>query len=85
MYYRIIENNIDKLTDIMTKNYFYKNNIVLTDDEAILLNNIAKENWKNLYDRNYQESFYLISKNMDKEKANQILNLYLKITNQYLN
>lgn len=85
MYYRLIENNIDKLTDKMTKNYFYKNNIYLSDDEAILLTNIAKENWKDLYKKNYEESFKLIEKNMNKEKANDILNLYLKTISQYLN
>ena len=85
MYYRLIENNIDKLNDRMTKNYFYKNNIYLSDDEAILLTNIAKENWKDLYEKNYEDSFKLIEKNMSKEKANDILNLYLKTISQYLN
>ena len=85
MYYRLIENNIYKLNDRMTKNYFYKNNIYLSDDEAILLTNIAKENWKNLYEKNYIESFNLIKNNMDKEKADEILNLYLKTISQYLN
>ena len=85
MYYRLIENNIDKLNDKMTKNYFSKNNIYLSDDEAILLTNIAKENWKNLYEKRYEESFKLIEKNVSKEKANDILNLYLKTISQYLN
>ena len=85
MYYRLIENNIDKLNDRMTKNYFYKNNIYLSDDEAILLTNIAKENWKDLYEKNYIESFNLIKSNIDKEKADEILNLYLKTISQYLN
>lgn len=85
MYYRLIENNIDKLNDKMTKNYFSKNNIYLTDDEAILLTNIAKENWKDLYEKRYEESFKLIEKNTSKEKSNDILNLYLKIISQYLN
>lgn len=85
MYYRLIENNIYKLNDRMTKNYFYKNNIYLSDDEAILLTNIAKENWKDLYYKNYIESFNLIKNNMDKEKADKILNLYLKTISQYLN
>jgi len=85
MYYRLIENNIYKLNDRMTKNYFYKNNIYLSDDEAILLTNIAKENWKDLYEKNYIESFNLIKNNMDKEKADKILNLYLKTISQYLN
>ena len=85
MYYRLIENNIDKLNDKMTKNYFYKNNIYLSDDEAILLTNIAKENWKDLYEKKYEDSFKLIKKNMSREKANDILNLYLKIISQYLN
>lgn len=85
MYYRLIENNIYKLNDRMTKNYFYKNNIYLSDDEAILLTNIVKENWKDLYEKNYIESFNLIKNNMDKEKADKILNLYLKTISQYLN
>ena len=85
MYYRLIENNIYKLNDRMTKNYFYKNNIYLSDDEAILLTNIAKENWKDLYEKNYIDSFNLIKNNMDKEKADKILNLYLKTISQYLN
>ena len=85
MYYRLIENNIDKLNDKITKNYFSKNNIYLSDDEAILLTNIAKENWKDLYEKNYEKSFKLIEKHMSKEKANDILNLYLKIISQYLN
>ena len=85
MYYRLIENNIDKLNDNITKNYFYKNNIYLSDDEAILLTNIAKENWKDLYEKNYIESFNLIKSNIDKEKADEILNLYLKTISQYLN
>lgn len=85
MYYRLIENNIDKLNDKITKSYFYKNNIYLSDDEAILLTNIAKENWKDLYEKKYEESFKLIEKNISKEKANDILNLYLKIISQYLN
>lgn len=85
MYYRLIENNIDKLNDKMTKNYFSKNNIYLSDDEAILLTNIAKENWKDLYKKRYEESFKLIEKNINKEKSNDILNLYLKTISQYLN
>lgn len=85
MYYRLIENNIDKLNDKMTKNYFSKNNIYLSDDEAILLTNIAKENWKDLYEKRYEESFKLIEKNINKEKSNDILNLYLKTISQYLN
>lgn len=85
MYYRLIENNIDKLNDKMTKNYFSKNNIYLSDDEAILLTNIAKENWKDLYEKRYEESFKLIEKNISKEKSNDILNLYLKTISQYLN
>ena len=85
MYYRLIENNIDKLNDKMTKNYFSKNNIYLSDDEAILLTNIAKENWKDLYEKKYEESFKLIEKNISKEKSNDILNLYLKTISQYLN
>ena len=85
MYYKLIENNIDKLNDKMTKNYFSKNNIYLTDDEAILLTNIAKENWKDLYEKRYEESFKLIEKNISKEKSNDILNLYLKTISQYLN
>ena len=85
MYYKLIENNIDKLNDKMTKNYFSKNNIYLSDDEAILLTNIAKENWKDLYEKRYEESFKLIEKNMSKEKTNDILNLYLKTISQYLN
>ena len=31
MYYKLIENNIDKLNDKMTKNYFSKNNIYLRE------------------------------------------------------
>ncbi len=85
MYYKLIENNIDKLNDKMTKNYFSKNNIYLSDDEAILLTNIAKENWKDLYEKRYEESFKLIEKNISKEKSNDILNLYLKTISQYLN
>ena len=85
MYYKLIENNIDKLNDKMTKNYFSKNNIYLSDDEAILLTNIAKENWKVLYEKRYEESFKLIEKNISKEKSNDILNLYLKTISQYLN
>lgn len=85
MYYKLIENNIDKLNDKITKNYFSKNSIYLTNDEAILLTNIAKENWKDLYEKRYEESFKLIEKNISKEKSNDILNLYLKTISQYLN
>jgi len=85
MYYRLIEKNINKLTWNITFNFFKKKNIDLTEEEARLLTTIAKKNWRDLYNKKYEESFNIIEKKLSKDKKDKIIKIYFETINQYLN
>ncbi|MBR4619148.1 MAG: hypothetical protein IKO49_07580 [Bacilli bacterium] len=85
MYYRLIEKNINKLTWNITFNFFKKKNIDLTEEEARLLTTIAKKNWRDLYNKKYEESFNIIKEKLSKDKKDKIIKIYFETINQYLN
>ena len=45
MYYKLLKNNISKLNPTITSNFLNDKGINVNMDEAILLTNLAKENW----------------------------------------
>ena len=85
MYYKLIEQNIYKLSSNITKSYLEKNGIYVNEEESIFLTNIVKENWEDLYNNNYENVFKLISKELNQNKVKLLFNLYQTKINQYLN
>ena len=85
MYYKLIEQNIYKLSSNITKSFLEKNGIYVNEEESIFLTNIVKENWEDLYNNNYEDVFKLISKELNQNKAKLLFNLYQTKINQYLN
>ena len=83
MYYKLIEQNIYKLSSNITKSFLEKNGIYVNEEESIFLTNIVKENWEDLYNNNYE--FKLISKELNQNKVKLLFNLYQTKINQYLN
>jgi hypothetical protein len=53
-------------------------------DEAILLTNLAKENWETLFNKKYDDVFKIIKENISEVKYEKLLALYLEMINQYL-
>lgn len=85
MYYKLIEQNIYKLSSNITKSFLEKNGIYVNEEESIFLTNIVKENWEDLYNNNYEDVFKLISKELNQNKVKLLFNLYQTKINQYLN
>lgn len=85
MYYKLIEQNIYKLSSNITKSFLEKNGIYVNEEESIFLTNIVKENWEDLYNNNYENVFKLISKELNQNKVKLLFNLYQTKINQYLN
>ena len=85
MYYKLIEQNIYKLSSNITKSFLEKNGIYVNEEESIFLTNIVKENWEDLYNNNYENECKLISKELNQNKVKLLFNLYQTKINQYLN
>ena len=51
MYYKLLKNNISKLNPTITSNFLNDKGINVNMDEAILLTNLAKENWETLFNK----------------------------------
>ena len=85
MYYKLIENNINKLTSKNTKNYLESNNIYLNDNQYNILTKLVKNNWKDLYNKEYDIVLKQIKTFTTEEETKKILELYLQKINQYLN
>ena len=54
MYYKLLKNNISKLNPTITSNFLNDKGINVNMDEAILLTNLAKENWETLFNKKYE-------------------------------
>ncbi len=84
MYYNLIKNNIYKLNKDLTKNFLYNKGIIINDDEAILITNLIKENWQNLYHKNTSYVFSILKERLSPIKYDKLTKLYYDAINQYL-
>ena len=84
MYYKLLKNNISKLNPTITSDFLNDKGINVNMDEAILLTNLAKENWETLFNKNYDDVFKIIKENISEVKYEKLLALYLEMINQYL-
>ena len=84
MYYKLLKNNISKLNPTITSNFLNDKGINVNMDEAILLTNLAKENWETLFNKKYDDVFKIIKENISEEKYENLLALFLEMINQYL-
>ena len=84
MYYKLLKNNISKLNPTITSNFLNDKGINVNMDEAILLTNLAKENWETLFNKKYDDVFKIIQENISEVKYEKLLALYLEMINQYL-
>ena len=83
-YYKLLKNNISKLNPTITSNFLNDKGINVNMDEAILLTNLAKENWETLFNKKYDDVFKIIKENISEVKYEKLLALYLEMINQYL-
>ena len=79
MYERLIKNNINYLNKYLTKGFLEVKGINVTLDEAEIITILLKDNWENLYHRNYQSTFDILKEKIKKETYEKILSLYLTI------
>lgn len=84
MYYKLIKNNITKLNKDITSNFLKKNDINVNEDDAILITNLAKENWEDLLNKKYDYVFSILKNKLKKDQYDKLLKLYLDTINQYL-
>lgn len=84
MYENFIKNNINLLTPSITKKFLQKKGIFINDSEALMITNIAKQNWNDLYNKNYQNAFSLLKGKVSEETYQKLLNLYLTTIKEYL-
>lgn len=84
MYYKLIKNNITKLNPDITKRFLENKGIIVTDDEAILITNLTKENWEDLFNKKYTSVFAILKGHLSQSKYDKLLALYLQTINQYL-
>ena len=84
MYYKLLKNNISKLNPTITSNFLNDKGINVNMDEAILLTNLAKENWETLFNKKYDDVFKIIKENISEVNYEKLLALYLEMINQYL-
>ena len=84
MYYKLLKNNISKLNPTITSNFLNDKGINVNMDEAILLTNLAKENWETLFNKKYDDVFKIIKENISEVNYQKLLALYLEMINHYL-
>ena len=67
MYERLIKNNINYLNKHLTRGFLETKNIYVDDNESDIITNLIKNNWKDLYNKNYSNTFNTLKKNVKKE------------------
>ena len=78
MYYKLLKNNISKLNPTITSNFLNDKGINVNMDEAILLTNLAKENWETLFNKKYDDVFKIIKENISEVKYEKLLAFILR-------
>lgn len=76
---RFFKNNIEYLNKYLTRGFLEVKNIYVSDSEALEITKLLKENWFDLYHRNYNNTFERLKQVVDKETYEKILNLYLNL------
>lgn len=84
MYEKLIKNNINLLNKDITKEFLRKKGIYVTDNEAIIITDLAKSNWQKLYNKDYKDVFLKLKMSIKKETYDSLLNLYLTYIRDYL-
>ena len=75
-----LKNNIKYLNKYLTKGFLEIKNIYVSDDEAVVITKLIKENFDDLYHRNYHNTFNELKQVVDSETYEKILNLYLNLS-----
>lgn len=83
MYERLIKNNITYLNKYLTKGFLETKNIYIDLDEASIVTDLIKNNWQDLYNKNYTNTFNILKSNVKKETYEKLLSLYLTIIRKY--
>lgn len=84
MYENFIKNNIGYLNQSITKSFLEKKGIYLSDSESLIVTNLFKERWKELYNKDYENTFNLLKNKVSGENYQKLLNLYLSTIKEYL-
>lgn len=82
MYKRLILKNIHLLNFNILKGLLENKNIFLSDDDAIVVCNVIKENSNDLINGNYKDSFDLLKSKIDSNNYQLIYNLYFDMINK---
>ena len=83
MYERLIKNNINYLNKHLTRGFLETKNIYVDDNESDIITNLIKNNWKDLYNKNYSNTFNTLKNNVKKETYEKLLSLYLNTIRKY--
>ncbi len=79
MFESIISKNINDINKYIVRGFFETKNIYLNDNESETLTNIIKDNWRDLYHKNYNNAFLKLKQVVNKENYEKILNYYLSL------
>ena len=80
---KLIKNYINKLQLNDIKEFTINNNIYLNNDEIIIIYDVLKNNYKDLLNGNYNNSFRILKKNLIEKNYEQIKKLFFKYKEKY--
>lgn len=80
---KLIKNYINKLQLNDIKEFTINNNIYLSNDEIIIIYDVLKNNYKDLLNGNYNNSFRILKNNLIEKNYEQIKNLFFRYKEKY--
>ena len=80
---QLIKSYINKLNISDIKDFALNNNINLSNNEANIIHNIIKNNYKDILNGNYDTSFKTLKNNLSNNNYKQVKNLFFKYKEKY--
>lgn len=80
---QLIKSYINKLNISDIKDFALNNNIILSDNEADIIYNIIKNNYKDILNGNYNNSFIVLKNSLSHTTYEQVKNLFFIYKEKY--